>query len=182
MSDAETMQSGPGIVAQRSWKPLGFLPPDVQKWMGWFAKGSLAVFSHNFYDLAILNHVAAPMPNLLTAEGLNQLPEYLAKPEIRGFYASKLGGELGNRVFNIGGMNIPKDYSELLKETEEKDDWGAYLSRKIIPGVLYCALLGAFYGTAFPAALTSFIITTAMTDTVYKVLGEGLLGLPHIKS
>lgn len=171
MSDAIAMQSGPGVVAQKSWKPLGFLPPDVQRWVGWFAKGSLAVFTHNFYDLAVLTHAAAPMPNVLTPEGLNKLPEYLSNPEVKGFYASKLGGELGNRALGVGGIN-----------TSEKDDWGSYLMRKVIPAAIYCAMLGGFYGTAFPAALTSFIVTTAITDTVYKVLGEGLLGLPHIKS
>lgn len=165
------MDAGPGVVSQKRFRVLGFFPPDIQLFLGWLAKGTLSVFTHNFYDLAVLGHPMGLMPNFLTPEGQKLMPGYMAKPEVRGFYASKLGGDIINRSFNIGGA-----------QDKTKDRWGAYFARKIIPGALYCALLGGVYGSAFPAALTSFIITTTITDGVYKVIGENLLGLPHIKS
>lgn len=85
--------------------------------------------------------------------------------------ASKLGGFLGNKA--VGKVMGSKE--------QPGDSWGAYFSRKIIPGALYCALFSASYGTV-PLALTSFIVTTAITDAIYKVVGEKLLGLSHIKS
>lgn len=171
MSDAAIIDSGPGIVAQKSWKPLGFLPADMQRWAGWLAKGALAVFSHNLYDLSVLGHMMPAFPNILTEAGRNMIPAFIKDPVVFGFYGSKLGGELLNHAADVGNIR-----------NKEKDSMGDYLKRKLIPGALYCALLGGIYGTAFPAALTSFIITTAITDIAYNVLGEKLLGLPHIKS
>ena len=172
MTEVAAVDAGPGVVRQKAFKPLGFLPPDLQKWIGWAVKGSLAVFTHNFYDLALFGHPMEFMPNILTEEGRAGLAGYFGKEEVKGFYTSKLGGDAANRIMNMGGAS----------DDARKDSWGDYLTRKIIPGALYCALLGGIYGTVFPAALTSYIVTTAITDTVYKLMGEKLLGLPHIKS
>jgi hypothetical protein len=169
MSDAETMQSGPGVVVQRSWKPLGFLPNSVQWALGFGLKTGLAVYSHGLYDLVKLGHEIMPIPNLFTADGWNALGKDMV--DHKEYWLAKGGGIVGNYATNAGGA---RDNTE--------DSWSAYAMRKVIPGVLYCALMGAIYGTMFPAALTSFIITTAMTDIPYKVFGEMLLGLPHIKS
>ena len=172
MTDAATMDAGPGVVRQKRWKPLGFLSSDMQQVLGFGFKMALAIFSHGLYDSAVLGH-SAMFPNILSEEGQKALPQFWEEhgDTTLRFLVAKGGGTAATAMWGLGNIN-----------NNEKDNWGDYLMRKIIPGALYCCLLGAFYGTAFPAALTSFIVTTLITDTAYKVLGEGLLGLPHIKS
>ena len=232
MTDATMTQAAPGVVHQKSWKPLGLLPPDIQWWIGFAAKGALAVFMHNAYDVVNLGHDFAMLnslsttngaggltsymnsnPNVFTTEATNALAEYMKenpptyknwwkmdfsefmhqKPEIfteamrekieeyshhyaglGSLYISKLGGFAGNKIAEkIIAGEAPED--------SKKDSWSAYLFRKIIPGAIYCALFSATYGTPM-LALQSFIVTTALTDIAYKLLGEKMLGLSHIKS
>lgn len=168
MSDAETMQSGPGVVAQKRRKPLGFLPHKAQWLLGLSLKFAIGFQVHGLFDLAVLNHPIEPIPNLATSEGWNAVGEHYQNHQ--EYWWAKGGGLVGNLITNFGGA---RDNTE--------DSWSAYAMRKVIPSIAYCVLMGAIYGN--PATtLASFIVTTAMTDVLYKVLGEMVLGLPHIKS
>jgi hypothetical protein len=168
MSDAETMQSGPGVVNQKSWKPLGFLPYKAQWALGLALKFVIGFQVHGLFDLAVLHHQIEPIPNLATSDGWNAVGEHYQNH--KEYWWAKGGGLAGNFITNFGGA---RDATE--------DSWSAYAMRKAIPGIAYCILMGAIYGN--PATtLASFIITAVTTDVLYKVLGEGLLGLPHIKS
>lgn len=235
------MDTGPGVVKQARWKPLGFLPNSARWWLGVALKGGLAMLSHNIFDAAVLGHdlgtllsvslwdgqgglsqYMAKNPNVFSpeaAEALNSymtnnpLVNYAAKDPLaftdawktdlsnyvecnsqifdhtmkdkineyaegyisaRNVTLAKAGGFLANSVIGKA-MGMGND-----KTRKQDDSWLAYGLRKIIPGAIYCALFSATYGT-LPMVIASFVVTTAMTDFTYKVLGEGLLGLAHIK-
>lgn len=128
------------------------------------AKGALSIYIHGIYDERTLGHLGEAFP--LTFD-LKKIWDFLDKNEVTKFFGiAKIGGEIGNALFGVG----KDDHDHGLMNRTKK---------KIIPGMLYCALLSGVYG-GFAPALASYVITTAVTEALYYVVGEKMLGMKYV--